>query len=481
MQLGMPNAIPSTTESNAMLKRKPNTPRMTIKPTKPTKTAKAPKYTARIRILGVGTSASGERFLKIAVGENTALLNVDLIGDAKSVAFKTLTRLGNPLIMPIAQKEFVGRAHYAAGREPTFSVVTKTGWFGEVFVLPVGLTAASAVKVEHYFDLRYAQYHRRLHKAGKPKGWLELATLCRGKTRLMAALMLNFTGTVCAAFGFEPSALQFVSEGGLGKTTIGKVTSTVWGGDKNPLNTLGCGVAWNNTTLNLEVIAAAFNQMCLFLNDMHNSTKEHIEAIIELMNGEGRGRLTETQRVDFCTPIVSTSNTSVIALARNLGVSDQYEALMDRMIDIDLPSDCPYFFEGIETPDELREFGDQLRTLSRQHFGLAGPKFVARLEESLKANRPALQNLVDNWQRQYRSAAAAIKSLGGRELTRLGDKFAICRRRQWASEERAGRFRRPLGFLVRRLTWRVIVNGLNGFGSLKSASRFLGTQFTRDH
>ena len=56
------------------------------------------QYTGNIKIRGVGKSDDDELFLEVAVGEKTALLNVDKIADPKSGELKILTRLGEPLI-----------------------------------------------------------------------------------------------------------------------------------------------------------------------------------------------------------------------------------------------------------------------------------------------------------------------------------------------------------------------------------------------
>ena len=189
--------------------------------------------------------------------------------------------------------------------------------------------------------------------------------------------LLVLTGRVCAEFGYEPPGYQFVSPGGLGKSTVGRIAGTPWGGSLDPTRRIGCGVSWNQTNINLEIVAAALNQMLLFLDDMHRADKKDVEKIIEIMNGEGRGRSTETQSTSFCVPVASTSNRSVVSIARNLGMMDEIEALIDRLADIPLPSGCPYMFEGIRTSQELRDYGDELRRLSL-NFGWAGPEFVHR-------------------------------------------------------------------------------------------------------
>jgi len=168
---------------------------------------------------------------------------------------------------------------------------------------------------------------------------------------------------------------------------------------------------------------AALNQMLLFLDNMHSAKKESVRKIIEIRNGEGRGRSTETQQASFCVPLVSTSNTSVVSIARDLGMMDEIEALIDRFADIPLPAGCPYMFEGIRTPEQLRTYGDQLRRLSL-NFGWAGPEFGRRLEAAVAADRAQMQAFVADRQRVYWEEAARMRSLAGRDLTRISNKFA---------------------------------------------------------
>ncbi len=403
---------------------KPTSTTTTKPPSIEPSTEEAFPHTSAIEILGVGVTERRERFLKVQVGERSDLLNLDSLAHSGSEEWTRLSRLDEPLITRAARTEFIGRVQDEGRKPPTFNVATKTGWRDGVFVLPPGLAPRGQPDVEVYFDPRYDPYHDRLTRVGTAQGWLELAGLCSGKTRLMAALCLAFTGPVCAAFGFEPPGLQFVSVGGKGKTTIGRVAATVWGGDTSVERRLGCGTSWNHTANNLEIVAAAFNQMLLFLDDMHKAKREAVEAIISIMNGEGRGRLTETSPVSFCTPVLSTSNTSVIAIAKELKLQKWFEALIDRVADLPLPDGCPYFFEGVRTPDELETYGDRLRELSRQHFGLAGPAFVRFLAKAMTADRAGLQAYVETRRRTYRDASKDIMSRRERDLTRIGGRYA---------------------------------------------------------
>ena len=382
------------------------------------------KYTSKITMSGVGQSMEDERFLQVAVGEKTALLNVDNIADPRSGELKILTRLGEPLIKPAARTEFLARAHDAARAEPTFKVAIRTGWFDGKYVLPQGLAPVGEANIERYFDPRYALYHRRLRQEGAVQGWLALARLCRGKSRLLTGLCLALSGVVCGAFGDEPPGVQVVSAGGMGGTTIGRVVGTVWGGDRNPARKIGCGVSCNNTGINFEVLGGAFDQMFLFLDDMHNAGEVELKALLNLLNGEGRGRSDDARRVAFCTPAWCSANVSWVHVARELKRPYLIYPLVDRIMEFGRPAGWPYLFEGIRTRKEFRVYGNELRRLARTHFGWAGPEFSRRLERWLKADLPAVQAFVAAQHEAYHAAAENIESSGGRDVGRISNRFA---------------------------------------------------------
>jgi hypothetical protein len=382
------------------------------------------RFTKGIDIRGVGESAEGERFLEVAVKSKSALLNVDNISASQSSELKKLTRLGEPLIKSAAKTEFIDRAHDAARAEPSFKVAKMTGYCDGQFVFPEGLASEGESDIRRAFDYRYRPYHRRLHREGSPKGWVELAKLCKGKSRLITGLCVALSGPVCGKFGDEPPGVQLISKGGLGNTTIGRVICTVWGGDRNPTRKIGCGVSWNNTGINFEVLAGAFNHMFVYTDDMHNAGEAELKAIQNVMNGEGRGRSTDDQHAEFCTPIWSSSNASIIHTAKELKRSHLIVPLIDRLMELSVPADCPYFFEGIKTKEEMRVYGNQLRKGARENFGWAGPEFVKRLGLWAEADLSAVESFRDQHYDAYFEAAADIVSPSGRDLGRIENKFA---------------------------------------------------------
>jgi hypothetical protein len=94
-----------------------------------------------------------------------------------------------------------------------------TGFHGLKFVLPPGLDPQGPPNVERNFHKRYRRYHNRLHRVGTIRGWLQLAEVCRGQSRLVAALCLAFTGPWPALLGVV-SRPWFEVEPGLARRDV---------------------------------------------------------------------------------------------------------------------------------------------------------------------------------------------------------------------------------------------------------------------
>jgi len=174
-----------------------------------------------------------------------------------------------------------------------------------------------------------------------------------------------------------------------------------------------------------SVLGGAFDQMLLFLDDMHNAGEVELRAIINLLNGEGRGRSDEARRVAFCTPALCTANVSWVHIARELKRPYLIYPLIDRIMEFGRPAGWPYLFEGIRTRKEFRVYGNELRRLARTHFGWAGPEFARRLEQWMKADLAAVEAFVAERHEAYHAAAENIESSCGRDVGRISNRFAI--------------------------------------------------------
>jgi hypothetical protein len=157
---------------------------------------------------------------------------------------------------------------------------------------------------------------------------------------------------------------------------------------------------------------------------MHNAGETELKALLNLMNGEGRGRSDQARRTAFCTPAWCSANVSWVHVARELKRPYLINPLVDRIMEFGKPAGWPYLFEGIRTRAEFRVYGNQVRRLARTHFGWAGPEFTRRLERWIKANLAAVQAFVAERHEAYHAAAEHIESSCGRDVGRVSNRFA---------------------------------------------------------
>ena len=379
----------------------------------------AGRYTDAIEFLGVGTDEDEKlRFLKVAVGDESALLSVrQLVVHPKSELAR-LEGLGVPLILPAAQTEFIRRAHAEALKPPTLRVATKVGLHGDVFVFPDRVVPPETTDVELYFDERHDDVYRKFHRAGSFKGWKELLDLCEGNSRLICGFALGFTGPPCAAFGVEPPGLQFVGEGGLGKTAAARIVTSMWGWDLTPGARLGFGSSWNAKPNALEVIAAGCNNTVLFLDEMSQVRSDAIDAVMRLTQGQGKARYTELHRLLWCTPLLSTANASILAIMRKLGDASDSAAYVDRLMDVPPPEDCDCFFEDLHGARDVAEYCARMDALAEQHHGRVGYTFASEFVRALRTNRDGWKAFFSECRDEYVRAAAGITATG-RDPTRV--------------------------------------------------------------
>jgi hypothetical protein len=333
-----------------------------------------------------------------------------------------LEELGEPLILPAAQAEFLKRAHAEAAKHPTFRVATRVGLFDNEFIFPDGPVPPTA-DIEMYLDERQGDVHRNFRCAGTGAGFKELLDLCEGNTRVICGFGLPFSGLPCAAFGLDPPGLQFVAPGGWGKTPAARIVSSLFGWDSSAR--LGFGSSWNTKPAALDVMAAGCNNTLLFLDEMSQAKAASVDNVMRLMQGQGMGRYTELHRLVWCTPLLSTSNVSLISLMKRLGIEFDLAALIDRLPDVPAPDGCGCYFEDLHGSRDVGEFCARLDSLAEKNHGRVGRAYASRFVRELRSDRAGLRAMFFEHREYYmRKAAASIEAPPGRDLTRLHGRFA---------------------------------------------------------
>jgi len=397
---------------------------MAEKPVKATKSMDTNKevlrHTTRIKILGIGANKNNDPYLKVSADNNIAILNVDALDQGRE--WRTLARVGAPLLTAAAKNEFRARAQEAvnnAAGKMSFQVATQIGFHGDAFVLPDGIMPRTA-NVELCLDSQFADYHRKFHCAGSLEGWQEIADLCRGNSRALLCLGLACSGPTCAAVGYEPPGVQLTGRGGGGKSTLGVMVTSLLGGDSD-LKGPGFGVSWNSKMDKLEVVAAAFNNTILFLDDTSNAAADRLLAIMKIIEGQGKGRYTELYRLIWLTPLLSTSNASVVGIL-GTRAADQLEVYVDRLLDIPAPEGYDRFFEDLHGSANLVDFRTRVRKMVAANHGYAGRKFISWLVMQRAKDSKKLLAFVERRVAEYQIAANGIKAME-RDLARACHRF----------------------------------------------------------
>jgi hypothetical protein len=73
-------------------------------------------------------------------------------------------------------------------------------------------------------------------------------------TRMKCAFALNFIGPVSAIWPRQSVAVQFMGDGGSGKSMITVISTSTWGRDQHLGYKYGFGTPWNTTDTNQEAI-----------------------------------------------------------------------------------------------------------------------------------------------------------------------------------------------------------------------------------
>ena len=377
-------------------------------------------YTHRIEFLGVGKDENADRYLRWRVGNVEVVVSVaSLIRDA-SDTYVRLQRVGVILAEQAGRKEFLGRVTTEASRDATFDVARRPGLLNAEFYLPQGPTSKNSAGA-FYPDEQHLQTYRKFHRAGSRAGWRRLVALARGNSRMILGLALACAGPVCGEFNLDPPGIQYVGEGGAGKTTLARIIAAIWGWDPDGSTRLGFGTSWKMKAGGLEVVAEAYNHTLIFLDEMSKATEQQVEFVMTIAQGQGTARMTELVRRIWCMPILSTANRSFVRIMKKLGLEFD-AAYVDRLMDVPAPAKT-CMLENLHGHADVAAFFAHACPLAEANHGWAGSHFATKFSEALRSSRVGLRQDIEAARQEYLQAAASITS-SWRDLVRVHGRFA---------------------------------------------------------
>jgi hypothetical protein len=384
------------------------------------------------RILALGKSADGDRFLEIEVfaqgHRETRFLSMR---DLQASPDKTINQLGAPLLTRPAKANFLAEAEKAfQTRKPTFDVSRTSGWFGGVFVLPNGLCIPQTDDLETCLPLEVRRYGDEFDRLGTLGGWKRIPELAKGNSRFMLAVALAFTGPVVGLLRLESPMIQLFGAPGSGKTSMGAAAGAAWGGGHDGLFLQ----SWNHTLNSAERLAAAFHSTFLVMDETRTADQNKsghappiLQLVMRLAGGQVRGRMTDDlPPLRFETPLLSLSNESLDDMAQK-SRAEIDDAHRGRLIDVPLASGAAGAFETLHGFDDHAAFSAELKNIARNHHGTAAREFLRQFATDLREDKPAIVTWLQVSREWHLKRVRRRVISASRDLERIHQKFAtIC-------------------------------------------------------
>lgn len=300
---------------------------------------------------------------------------------------------------------------YIMGVElPVFArCVARTGWHGDVFVLPdctIGRTAEPVILPTG------AGEGTKLASHGTLDDWRrDVAMPCAGNSRLVLALSMGFAAVCLGLSGAtEGGGVHLKSGSTAGKSTALFVAASVFG----PPTQDGYPRQWKATDNSLESIAALHSDLLLCLDEIGQLEPKHAAGVAYLLaNGAGKSR----SHRDGSLRAVATWRLLFLSTGE-VGLSDlilqaggQQRAGMEVRV-IDLPAETGAG-EGMglfdRVPDGMTPaaFATALREGAARSHGTALPAFLEALTKDTNAHRDYLRSYVPRFAEELAGPGAS--------------------------------------------------------------------------
>jgi putative DNA primase/helicase len=296
--------------------------------------------------------------------------------------------------------------------------VRRIDWHDEraAFVLPTEVI--QPVGGEPYLLQIDGEPDASFRARGALEHWRDnVAALAVGNSRLMFAMSCAFAGPLLEPAQQAGIVVHYIGPSSKGKTSAARMAAAVWGGPSFVQT-------WRATDSAVEWLAASRTDTLLPLDELKEVDSSKIGPMIYMLgNGQGKARSNQgganRPRHEWRVFIFSTGEISVQDHIRDGGgkvhAGQEVRA-------VDLPSDAGAglgVFEALHGEPSGKAFAERINSQTREHYGLAGPAFVRKLQEHA-------DQLGDVVRARVRRTSLEIAPAGASEqVMRVVDRFAL--------------------------------------------------------
>lgn len=299
----------------------------------------------------------------------------------------------------------------------TARCVDRTGWHGNVFVLPretLGDTEANPV----LFQAANIE-GVSIGTGGTLEGWREqVARPCAGNSRLVLALSAAFAAPCLGLIGMEGGGFHLRGGSSSGKSTALAVAASMYGAPEQYCKT------WRHTDNGLEGAAALHSDLLLVLDELGQLDPKHAGAVAYLLaNGQGKGRSNrDGSPRALATWRVLFLSAGEIGLGDMVTQSGGKPRAGQEVRVIDLPADAGAglgAFEYVPAGMLPGAFSDAFKRACAEHFGHALPAFLKAILSDVDAARESLRTVRDE-----EAAVLAGEDASG-QVRRVAQRFGL--------------------------------------------------------
>ena len=273
--------------------------------------------------------------------------------------------------------------------------VTRTGWHGDVFVLPS--QSFGETEAESFYFQSESMDSSVYQSTGDLERWVErVAKPAGAHRRLVLALSTAFAGPLIALAGGESGGFHLVGGSSSGKTTALRLASSVWG---NPSTYWR---QWRTTDNGLEAVAEDFTDCLMALDEIGQADAKDIGAMAYMLaNGRGKqragksggARAVKTWRV----MLLSTGEVGTATMLNAAG-QKQRGGHDVRLVEVTADSGEGFgIFDSTGDCETPRELAAKLMDSAGGAYGLAGPAFVEKVAADKASTVANVQRTVERF------------------------------------------------------------------------------------